>query len=36
LPIAETAQSHGLGILYVDGDYERMTEVRPFTRRRLG
>ncbi len=36
LLIAETALYHGLGILHVDGDFERIAEVRPLTVRRLG
>lgn len=36
LVIAETALHHGLGIVHVDGDYERIAEVRPLTVRRLG
>jgi predicted nucleic acid-binding protein len=35
LLIAETARYHGLGIVYVDGDYERIAEVRALTLRRL-
>lgn len=35
LLIAETALFHGLGILHVDGDYDRIREVRPLTARRL-
>ena len=29
--IAETAQHHGLGVIHVDGDFERIAEVRPLT-----
>lgn len=36
LVIAETAVHHGLGIVHVDGDYERIAEIRPLTVRRLG
>ena len=36
LLIAETAISHGLGVLHVDGDYERIAEVRSLVVRRLG
>jgi predicted nucleic acid-binding protein len=36
LLIAETALHHGLGIVHVDGDYERIAEIRPLTVRRLG
>jgi predicted nucleic acid-binding protein len=36
LLIAETAVHHGLGIAHVDGDYDRIAEVRPLTVRRLG
>ncbi len=36
LLIAETALYHGLGIVHVDGDYERIAEVRPLVVRRLG
>lgn len=36
LLIAETALHHGLGVVYVDGDYERISEVRPLVVRRLG
>lgn len=35
LLIAETALFHGLGVLHVDGDYERIAEVRPLRQRRL-
>jgi predicted nucleic acid-binding protein len=34
--IAETALHHGLGIVHVDRDFERIAEVRPLTVRRLG
>jgi predicted nucleic acid-binding protein len=33
--IAETALHHDLGILHVDGDFERIAEVRPLVVRRL-
>lgn len=36
LMIAETALYHGLGVLHVDRDYDRISEVRPLTVRRLG
>lgn len=36
LLIAETALHHGLGIVHVDRDYERIAEIRPLTVRRLG
>ncbi len=36
LLIAETALYHDLGILHVDGDYDRIREVRPLVTRRLG
>jgi predicted nucleic acid-binding protein len=36
LLIAETARSHGLGVVHVDGDFERIAEVRELTVRRLG
>jgi predicted nucleic acid-binding protein len=35
LLIAETALHHGLGVVHVDGDYERIAEVRPLVVRRL-
>lgn len=35
LLIAETALHHGLGVVHVDRDYERIAEVRPLTTRRL-
>jgi predicted nucleic acid-binding protein len=35
LLIAETALHHGLGVVHVDGHYERIAEVRPLTARRL-
>lgn len=35
LLIAETALYHDLSIVHVDGDYERIAEVRPLTARRL-
>ncbi len=36
LLIAETALHHGLGLVHIDGDYERIAEVRALTLRRLG
>jgi hypothetical protein len=36
LLIAETAIHHGLGVVHVDGDFERIAEVRPLSVRRLG
>ena len=36
LLIAETALHHELGILHVDGDFERIAEVRSLVVRRLG
>ncbi len=36
LLIAEVALHHELGVVHVDGDYERIAEVRPLTTRRLG
>ena len=35
LLIAETALHHHLGVVHVDGDYDRIAEVRPLTVRRL-
>jgi predicted nucleic acid-binding protein len=35
LLIAETALHHGLGVLHVDRDFDRIAEVRPLTVRRL-
>ena len=35
LLIAETALHHGLGIVHVDRDFGRISEVRPLTSRRL-
>lgn len=35
LLIAETALHHGLGVVHVDADFERIAEVRPLTVRRL-
>lgn len=35
LLIAETALHHGLGVVHIDRDYERIAEVRPLTARRL-
>ena len=36
LLIAETALHHDLGVVHVDGDFERIAEVRPLVARRLG
>jgi predicted nucleic acid-binding protein len=36
LLIAEAALYHDLGVLHVDGDYDRIAEVRPLVVRRLG
>jgi predicted nucleic acid-binding protein len=36
LLIAETALYHDLGVVHVDGDFERIAEVRPLAVRRLG
>jgi predicted nucleic acid-binding protein len=36
LIIAETALYHSLGVVHVDGDFERIAEVRPLAVRRLG
>jgi predicted nucleic acid-binding protein len=36
LLIAETALQHDLGVVHVDGDFERIAEVRPLVVRRLG
>ena len=35
LVIAETALHHGLGVVHVEGDYDRIAEVRPLVTRRL-
>lgn len=35
LLIAETALYNEVGVVHVDGDYERIAEVRPLTQRRL-
>jgi predicted nucleic acid-binding protein len=35
LLIAETALHHNMGVVHVDGDYDRIAEVRPLTSRRL-
>jgi predicted nucleic acid-binding protein len=35
LLIAETALHHGLGVVHLDRDYDRIAEVRPLTVRRL-
>jgi predicted nucleic acid-binding protein len=36
LLIAEIALHHNLGVVHVDGDFERIAEVRPLVVRRLG
>ena len=36
LLIAETALHHGLGVVHVDHDFERISQVRPLLVRRLG
>ncbi len=36
LLIAETALYHGLGVVHVDRDFGRISEIRPLTARRLG
>ena len=36
LLIAETALHNDLGVLHIDKDYERISEVRPLVARRLG
>lgn len=36
LLIAETALFHDLGVVHVDGDFDRIAEVRPLVVRRLG
>jgi len=36
LLIAEVALSHNLGVVHLDGDFERIAEVRPLVVRRLG
>lgn len=36
LLIAETALHHGLGVVHVDGDFERIAEVRPLAVLRVG
>lgn len=36
LLIAETALHHGLGVVHVDRDYDKIGEVRPLVSRRLG
>ena len=36
LLIAETAIHHQLGVVHVDGDFDRIAEVRQLTSRRLG
>ena len=35
LLIAETALFHGLGVVHIDGDFDRIAEVRPLVVRRL-
>lgn len=35
LLIAETALHHGMGVVHVDGDFDRVAEVRPLVVRRL-
>lgn len=35
LLIAETALAHGMGVVHVDGDFERIREVRPLITRHL-
>lgn len=36
LIIAETALEHGLGVVHVDAEFDRIAEVRPLVARRLG
>ena len=36
LLIAESALHHGLGVVHVDGDFDKIAEVRPLVTRRLG
>jgi predicted nucleic acid-binding protein len=36
LLIAETALHHELGVVHIDGDFDRIAEVRPLVVRRLG
>jgi predicted nucleic acid-binding protein len=36
LLIAETALHHRMGVVHVDGDFDRIAEVRPLSIRRLG
>jgi len=36
LLIAETALHHGLGVVHVDGDFDRIAAVRPLDVRRVG
>jgi predicted nucleic acid-binding protein len=36
LLVAETALHHGLGVVHVDRDFERIAEVRSLRVRRLG
>ena len=33
--IAETALHHGMGVVHVDGDFDRIAQVRPLVVRRL-
>lgn len=35
LLIAETALHHGMGVVHVDGDFDRIAEIRPLVVRRL-
>ena len=36
LLIAATALHHGLGVVHVDGDFDKIAEIRPLVSRRLG
>jgi predicted nucleic acid-binding protein len=36
LQTTETALHHGLGVVHVDNDFDRIAEVRPLRSRRLG
>jgi predicted nucleic acid-binding protein len=36
LLVAESALHHGLGVVHVDGDFDKIAEVRPLVTRRLG
>ena len=36
LLIAVTALHHGLGVVHVDGDFDKIAEIRPLVSRRLG